>query len=435
MRATGDAVDRATQASPLLDQSHAAHPIDALLDVVEGDLFLLGEGGPVGQAEARVLDGFDDGLLELGEFDHKVDDTTENYNLRRMHLKSLTLNGYKTFASKAQFEFGAGITCIIGPNGSGKSNIADGIRWALGEQQFSLLRGKRTDDMIFSGSARRARASMAEVVLTFDNSDGFFPIEFSEIEIGRRAFRDGANEYILNGNRVRLRDVSDMLGHSGLSERTYTVIGQGLVDNALAQKPEERRALFEEAAGIATYRDRREDALRKLDETRHNLERAKDILSEITPRLNSLERQAARARQYRALKTELDELTKRYFGYYYRRVLQSIADAGAGRDRAQQAAADALAAVNALDAVGEQLREQRRTLVAAAAEIQPRRDAARRTSESASRSVAVMRERLAAAEAQVVRAQRDLDEHVAAIEGAGRRSNAATMRMATARAE
>ncbi len=352
-----------------------------------------------------------------------------------MHLKSLTLNGYKTFASKAQFEFGLGITCIIGPNGSGKSNIADGIRWALGEQQFSLLRGKRTDDMIFSGSARRPRASMAEVLLTFDNSDGFFPIEFNEIEIGRRAFRDGANEYILNGNRVRLRDVSDMLGHSGLAERTYTVIGQGLVDNALAQKPEERRALFEEAAGIAAYRDRREDALRKLDETRHNLERARDILSEITPRLNSLERQAARARQFQSLKAELDELTKRYFGYYYRRVLQSIVDAVMVRDRAQQIAADALASVNALDAAAEELRAQRRALATSAAEIQPRRDAARRASEAASRNVAVLRERRDAAEAQVVRAQRDLDEYVAAIDGAGLRANAATMLIATARAD
>jgi chromosome segregation protein len=352
-----------------------------------------------------------------------------------MHLKSLTLNGYKTFASKAQFDFGPGITCIIGPNGSGKSNIADGIRWALGEQQFSLLRGKRTDDMIFSGSARRPRASMAEVLLTFDNADGFFPIEFSEIEIGRRAFRDGANEYILNGNRVRLRDVGDMLGHSGLSERTYTVIGQGLVDNALAQKPEERRALFEEAAGIAAYRDRREDALRKLEETRHNLERARDILSEITPRLNSLERQAGRARQYGVLKTELDELTKRYFGYYYRRVMQSIADAGAARDRAQQAAAEALAAVNALDAAAEETRAQRRTLAAAAAEILPRRDAARRTAESSTRSVAVMRERLSAAEAQIGRAQRDLDEHALLIDDAARRANAATMFMATTRAD
>ena len=216
-----------------------------------------------------------------------------------MRLKELTLTGYKTFADKTKFEFDAGITAVIGPNGSGKSNVADAIRWALGEQAFSVMRGKRTDDMIFSGSARRARSSMAEVLMTFDNSDGFFPIEFSEISLGRRAYRDGANEYVLNGNRVRLKDVSELLSNSGLAERTYTVIGQGLVDNALQAKPEERRALFEEAAGIGTYRDRRDDALRKLEETRHNLERARDILSEITPRVKTLERQAERARSRR----------------------------------------------------------------------------------------------------------------------------------------
>jgi chromosome segregation protein len=351
-----------------------------------------------------------------------------------MRLKSLTLNGYKTFATKAQFEFGAGITCIIGPNGSGKSNIADGIRWALGEQQFSLLRGKRTDDMIFSGSAKRPRAGMAEVILTFDNSDGFFPVAFNDIEIGRRAFRDGSNEYILNNNRVRLRDVGDLLSHSGLAERTYTVIGQGLVDNALAQKPEERRALFEEAAGIASYRDRREDALRKLDETRHNLERAADILAEITPRVGSLERQAGRARQYQTLKAELDELTKQYFGFYHRRVLKSIADTTASRDKAQQTAAEALATVNAFDAEAESLRQRRLQLRAHAAEILPRRDAARNAGETALRNLAVMRERVTAAESQIARAQRDLDDYAASLDALNIRANEATMLIAAARA-
>jgi chromosome segregation protein len=351
-----------------------------------------------------------------------------------MRLKSLTLNGYKTFASKTFFEFGDGITCIIGPNGSGKSNVADGIRWSLGEQSFSLLRGKKTDDMIFSGSAKRARASMAEVILTFDNSDGFFPVEFNEIEIGRRAYRDGANEYVLNGNRVRLRDVNDLLGHSGLAERTYTVIGQGLVDNALAQKPEERRALFEEAAGIAAYRDRREDALRKLDETRHNIERAADILSEITPRLNSLERQTARVRQYQVLKVELDDLTKRYFGFYYRRLHKSIADTAETRDKAKHAAAEALAAVNKFDEDSESMRQSRARLRAQIAEAQPRRDAARNANEAALRNLAVMRERVNAADGQIARAQRDVDEHSDQVAAARNRENEATMLMASVRA-
>jgi chromosome segregation protein len=351
-----------------------------------------------------------------------------------MRLKTLTLNGYKTFASKTRFEFGEGITCIIGPNGSGKSNIADGIRWALGEQQFSLLRGKKTDDMIFSGSARRPRASMAEVVLTFDNSDGFFPIEFSEIEIGRRAYRDGANEYVLNGNRVRLRDVTDLLAHSGLAERTYTVIGQGLVDEALAQKPEERRALFEEAAGIAGYRDRREDALRKLEETNHNLERARDILSEITPRLKQLERQAERARQYRVLADELNQLTRVWLGYHYRRVQSAIETAAAAQRDAQRTVAEALDAVNTLDERSATLRETRRALQARLAEAQPRRDGARQAAEAASRDLAVMRERVAALERQVADAQRELDESAAAIDALAARANEAQAAFASAQA-
>ncbi len=351
-----------------------------------------------------------------------------------MRLKTLTLNGYKTFASKTRFEFGEGITCIIGPNGSGKSNIADGIRWALGEQQFSLLRGKKTDDMIFSGSARRPRASMAEVILTFDNSDGFFPIEFSEIEIGRRAYRDGANEYVLNGNRVRLRDVTDLLAHSGLAERTYTVIGQGLVDEALAQKPEERRALFEEAAGIAAYRDRREDALRKLEETSHNLERARDILNEITPRLKQLERQAERARQYRVLADELGQLTRVWLGYHYRRVRSAIQTATAAQHDAQQAVSEALAAVNALDERSTALREARRTLQTRLAEAQPQRDSARQAAEAASRDLAVMRERVAALERQVANAQRELDEYATTINALAARAAEAQAAFAAAQA-
>jgi chromosome segregation protein len=351
-----------------------------------------------------------------------------------MRLKTLTLNGYKTFASKMQFHFGDGITCIIGPNGSGKSNVADGIRWALGEQQFSLLRGKRTDDMIFSGSAKRPRASMAEVILTFDNSDGFFPIEFSEIEIGRRAYRDGANEYVLNSNRVRLRDVSDLLGHSGLAERTYTVIGQGLVDNALAQKPEERRALFEEAAGIGAYRDRREDALRKLEETRHNLERARDILTEITPRLGQLERQAQRARQYKVLADELDGHTRTFLGYHYRALLQKVDTTAQTKSAAQHAVNDALAAVQQWEAQAEAKREERMTLQRRLAEAQPKRDEARRASETASRELAVMRERAASLERQLADAKRDLEQHSTQIETYASRASEAAAAYAIAMA-
>src|SRR5512143_4061190 len=234
-----------------------------------------------------------------------------------MRLKHLVLQGFKTFASKTEFVFPTGITAIVGPNGSGKSNIADAIRWVLGEQVFSVLRAKKTEDLVFAGGEGRPRAGMAEVYLTLDNSDGFFPIDFNEVVVGRRANRDGENEYLLNGSKVRLRDVSELLAKTGLARRTYTVIGQGMVDQALAINSEERRALFEEAAGISLYRSKREDALRKLDETRRNLERVRDILAEIGPRVRSMERQAQRARDYARLSGELQGTQRIWFGYHW----------------------------------------------------------------------------------------------------------------------
>jgi chromosome segregation protein len=197
-------------------------------------------------------------------------------------LKSLELHGYKTFASRTLFEFPEQITAIVGPNGSGKSNIADAIRWVLGEQSYSLLRGRKTEDMIFAGSEQRPRAGMASAAIIFDNGDGWLPIDYSEVSLARRAYRDGNNEYLLNGQRVRLKETTELLAQSGLAERTYTIIGQGLVDAALSLKPEERRRFFEEAAGIGLYRTRREDTLNRLDATHRNLERVQDILAELS---------------------------------------------------------------------------------------------------------------------------------------------------------
>jgi chromosome segregation protein len=241
-------------------------------------------------------------------------------------LKALELHGYKTFANRTIFEFAEAITAIVGPNGSGKSNIADSIRWVLGEQSYSLLRGKKTEDMIFSGSENRPRAGMATASITFDNSDGWLPIDFSEVAITRRAYRDGQNEYLINGQRVRLKDVSELLAQSGLAERTYTVIGQGLVDAALSLKAGERRRLFEEAAGIGLYRSRREEAIRRLDVTQRNLERVQDIMAELRPRLRSLERQAARAREYEQVQVDLQELLREYYGYHWNFAQKELAD-------------------------------------------------------------------------------------------------------------
>ncbi len=244
--------------------------------------------------------------------------------LSSSRLKSLELQGYKTFATRTQIELAPTITAVVGPNGSGKSNIADAIHWVLGEQSYSLMRGRRTEDMIFSGSESRPRASMASATITFDNNDGWMPIDFSEVSISRRAYRDGQNEYVLNGQRVRLRDVYELLAQSGLAKRTYTIIGQGLVDAALSLKAGERRRLFEEAAGIGLYRTRREEALRRLEKTRRNLERVQDILAELEPRLRSLKRQAKRAFAYEQVKQDLNDALRIWYGYHWYHLLHTV---------------------------------------------------------------------------------------------------------------
>jgi chromosome segregation protein len=242
-------------------------------------------------------------------------------------LKSLELHGYKTFASKVLFDFPGNVTAIVGPNGSGKSNIADALRWVLGEQTFSILRGKKTEDMIFTGSEQRPRASMASATIIFNNDDNWLPIDFSEVSITRRAYRDGDNEYLINGQRVRLKEINELLSQTGLSERTYTVIGQGLVDAALSLKPEERRKFFEEAAGIGLYRSRRDESINRLESTKRNLERVNDILAEIKPRLNSLEKQARKAQEFERVKADLRLFLRDWYGYQWNRTQQDYNDA------------------------------------------------------------------------------------------------------------
>jgi len=253
-------------------------------------------------------------------------------------LKRLEVQGYKTFASKTEFLFDDGITAIIGPNGSGKSNIADAIRWALGEQSYRTLRGRQTADMIFHGSQQRARLGMASVTLTLENDGDWLSTPFQEVAVARRAYRSGENEYLLNGSRVRLRDVVEVLGPTGLSQRTYTVIGQGLVDTALSLRPEARRLLFEEAAGIATFKEKREEAMGRLDKTRANLLRVHDILSEISPRLKRLETQARRAQEFARVHADLRDRLRDWHGYRWHSALENLQQAREKRQRARQLA-------------------------------------------------------------------------------------------------
>ncbi len=243
-----------------------------------------------------------------------------------LRLKSLELQGYKTFASRTVFEFASGITAIVGPNGSGKSNIADSLRWVLGEQSYLLLRGKKTEDMIFSGSEHRARAGMAQATITFDNTEQWLPVDFSEVALARYAHRDGHNDYLLNGQHVRLREMNELLAQAGLSERTYTILGQGLVDASLALKADDRRRLFEEAAGVGLYRARRDDALKRLENTERNLERVLDIIAELEPRIRSLERQAKRAIDFARTQTDLKNILLDWYGFHWHRAQRDLTD-------------------------------------------------------------------------------------------------------------
>lgn len=233
------------------------------------------------------------------------------------HLSALELHGYKTFANETTFKLPGMVTAIVGPNGSGKSNIADSIRWVLGEQSYSLLRAKKTEDMIFSGSDQRSRAGLASVSITFNNEDNWLPIDFSEVVLTRRAYRNGQNEYLINNQRVRLKDFHELLASTGLGDRNYTIIGQGLVDVALAIRPDERRKLFEEAAGIGLYRERKEESIKRLDITRRNLDRVLDILSEIRPRLRNLEKQAGKIAEYKRIQSDLQLNLRDWYGYYW----------------------------------------------------------------------------------------------------------------------
>ncbi|HXI17783.1 MAG TPA: chromosome segregation protein SMC [Chloroflexota bacterium] len=221
-----------------------------------------------------------------------------------MRLKKIELHGFKTFASRATLEFAPGITAIVGPNGSGKSNVADAIRWALGEQSVRLLRGRKTEDVIFGGGSGRAPLGMAEVTVTLDNADGALPPEFAEVAVARRAFRSGEGEYSINRSRVRLRDIVDLLSRAGIGQNGHSVVGQGLVDMALSLKPEERRTLFEDAAGMRRYHAKKAEADSKLSEVATNATRVADLLAELEPRVTQLQRQARRAQDESKLREQ-----------------------------------------------------------------------------------------------------------------------------------
>ncbi|MFI6867168.1 chromosome segregation protein SMC [Nocardia sp. NPDC050406] len=222
-----------------------------------------------------------------------------------MHLKSLTLKGFKSFASATTLRFEPGITCVVGPNGSGKSNVVDALTWVMGEQGAKALRGGKMQDVIFAGTTGRAALGRAEVTLTIDNSDGALPIDYAEVSITRRMFRDGAGEYEINGNTCRLMDVQELLSDSGIGREMHVIVGQGQLSAILESRPEDRRAFIEEAAGVLKHRRRKEKAVRKLDAMQANLARLTDLTTELRRQLKPLGRQAEVARRAATVQSEL----------------------------------------------------------------------------------------------------------------------------------
>ena len=225
-----------------------------------------------------------------------------------MYLKEIKAYGFKSFADKINIEFGKNINGIVGPNGSGKSNIVDAVRWVLGEQSMKSLRGDSSLDVIFSGSDSRKPLNSASVTLVFDNEDRILPIDFSEVSIKRMAFRTGENEYYINNEKVRLKDITELLTDSGTAKESFNIISQGKIDEILSNKPEDRRIIFEEAAGVLKYKRRKEEALRKLDKTNQNLNRVNDIINELDSNLAPLLEASNKAKKYTEIKDRLSNI-------------------------------------------------------------------------------------------------------------------------------
>lgn len=317
-----------------------------------------------------------------------------------MYLKRLEMLGFKSFASRTVLEFSPGIIAIVGPNGSGKSNVADAMRWVLGEQNMRQLRGKKSDDIIFIGGQGRSALGMAEVSLTLDNSTGWVPSEYSEITVTRRSYRSGENEYLINKQKVRLKDVVLLLAQARIGHDSYTVIGQGQIDAALSLRAEERRGLFEDAAGIRPFQVQRVDAENRLKQTEQNLERLRDIVYEIEPRLAPLAEQARRAVEYGQLDRELHETLLNWYALQWRRLRtvresSELAEQEQGRKvrRFEQA-------VRELDEQVASQRTRRQQATARIAEVRQGWNDASELAQKIERDLAVNQERIVGLERQ-----------------------------------
>src|SRR5579864_2955802 len=317
-----------------------------------------------------------------------------------VYFKRLEMLGFKSFANRMHLEFSTGITAVVGPNGAGKSNVADAVRWVLGEESMRQLRGKKSDDIIFVGGQGRSALGMAEVSLTIDNSTGWIPSEYSEITVTRRSFRSGENEYLINKQKVRLKDVLLLLAQARIGHDSYTVVGQGLIDAALSLRAEERRGLFEDAAGIRPFQVQRTDAENRLKQTEQNLERLRDIVREIEPRLAPLEEQAKKAVEYSQLNAELQEALLAWYTLQWRR-LYAIKERTEQAEQAQAAQVrQHEVAVKTIDEQVNALRTTRQATQARISEIRKIYSEANDSVQKMERDLAVSEERVVGLERQ-----------------------------------
>ena len=330
-----------------------------------------------------------------------------------MYLKSLTLRGFKSFASATTLRFEPGITCVVGPNGSGKSNVVDALAWVMGEGSAKSLRGGKMEDVIFAGTASRPPLGRAEVTLTIDNSDGALPIDYTEVTISRLMFRSGQSEYSINGDTCRLLDIQELLSDSGIGREMHVIVGQGQLDAVLHAGPEERRAFIEEAAGVLKHRKRKEKALRKLDAMQANLTRLQDLCAELRRQLKPLGRQAEIARKAAVIQADLRDARLRLLADDVVTLRETLA-----REAADEAAVRARRAE--VEAALEHAQRRERELEAAEAQAQPRLAAAADTFYALSalkerlrglESLAAERHRNAADAAAVERRGRDPEDY------------------------
>lgn len=345
-----------------------------------------------------------------------------------MYLKSLTLHGFKSFAQRVELLFPQGVTAIVGPNGSGKSNVSDAIRWVLGEQNIRSLRGSALQDVIFAGTDSRKPLGMAEVSITLDNSDFTLPLDYAEITLTRRTYRSGESEFFINRTPCRLRDIHELLMDSGLGRSSLSVIGQGEVDAILSVRPEERRALIEEVAGITRYRTKRQTALERLKETEADLVRLGDIIAEVERQLDPLEKEAERAQRYRELSARLNDLETKLLLHDWAVRKEACAQWEARRDEARSTWHAAKKALEGVQQARRQALGEATVLQDALDKAQGQLAGLERGAEQQDAHGNVLAERLAALRSDLDRRTEELEELAQQTQAAAERRDELTTR-------